>query len=98
MSERDRIEIDFARAVRKAEELEQFAEHLLTLTRNGLNPALEMVAAGWSGDNAELFLKKCAGMEPNLLKISDELFKVAGNVRLTADIIYRAEKAALQLL
>lgn len=98
MSERDRIEIDFAKATRKAEEIEEYAGLLANLARSELEPALRMIAAGWGGDNADLFIGKAARAEPELLKVADELLKVARNIRVTSEVIYRAERAALRLL
>lgn len=94
MSERDRIEIDFAKAISQAEGLEKMAAILSSLAKDGLEDAIRTVALIWRGDNAEQYVKKGQGYIPGILATADELMKMAGNVRYTAQIIYEAEKRA----
>lgn len=98
MSNRDRIEIDFARAVARAESLENMAGILNSLAKHSLSDAIYAVANIWRGDNADKYVKKGENYIPDILATADELMRLAGNVRYTAEIIYEAEKKAAGMI
>lgn len=98
MSAKDRIEIDFARAINQAESLEKVAEMLSGMAKESFEEALIKVAAMWRGDNSDYFKERGIGIIPGILMTADELMRVAGNVRYTAQIVYEAEKRAAGLI
>lgn len=98
MSDRDRIEIDFAKACEQAEYLESMAGVLSSIAKDSLLEAISIVDAIWKGDNAEKYVKKGKNYIPDILNTADELMKMAGNVRYTAEKIYEAEKKALGMI
>lgn len=98
MSDRDRIEIDFAKAYAQADCLERMAGVLSSIAKDGLRDAIGTVAAIWKGDNAEKYVKKGQNYIPEILSTADELMKMAGNVRYTAEMIYEAERRAIGII
>lgn len=91
------IEIDFARAISQAQELEEIASELSNIANAHVESAFSMLEKSWKGDNADLFGKKGGNMSMEMLETADDLIKVAKSIRATADIVYRAEKAAVQI-
>ncbi len=97
MSSRERIEIDFAIAMERYEELKAIAEDMLRLAKDEVPEVFRMLKGGFGGENGEAFLKKSAPLEPSLLESAQQILKTAENIRYTAELIYRAEKSALRL-
>lgn len=98
MSAKDRIEIDFARAINQAESLEEMAGILSSMAKESFEEALLKVAGIWRGDNADFFRERGVDIIPGILMTADELMRVAGNVRYTAQVVYEAEKRAAGLI
>ncbi|MBO4901934.1 MAG: hypothetical protein J5518_04010 [Lachnospiraceae bacterium] len=94
MSRREKIEIDFARSLERAQELEDMAARLYELAKNGIPGTLQMIAEGFGGENGTRFREKSAKMEPALLTLADRMMIAARNIRFSAEVIYRAEKSA----
>ena len=97
MKSRSEIEMNFTRAISQAEELEQLSKELNAIATEQIRGALKMLMFNWQGDNAELFYEKGDVLSNQMLDTADDLIKVAKNIARTADIVYNAEKAALQL-
>ena len=95
MTRKDRIEIDFARAISQAQELEDISGELSMMAKNHVADALKMLSICWSGDNAAEFLKRGETIVPDLYETAEELVHTAKNIRYTAEIIYRAELNAI---
>ncbi len=95
---RDRIEIDFAMAMERALELEEIAGHLTSIAENQVGAVIASLPTQWRGDNAEIFLRKGSRLEPELLGTAEKMLKAAKNIRLTAEIIYQAEKLAIGMI
>ena len=91
------IEMNFAEARRQAEELEQIAGSLNTLLNSSFQPCLRGIAAGWKGENAQVFCKKGAAVGENIAKSAQDLARVAETIRQMAENTYRAEKKVLEL-
>ena len=97
MSERDRIEIDFARAMARSEELKEIADEMVALARSDVPDTLLKLAKGFGGENGAAFLKKGAALEPSLLQSAEKILRISQNIRITAEMLYRAEKSAQSL-
>lgn len=97
MKSRSEIEMNFTRAISQAEELEQLSKELNAIATEQIRGALKMLMFNWQGDNAELFYEKGDVLSNQMLDTADDLIKVAKNIARTADIVYNAEKTALQL-
>jgi len=94
---KEEIEIDFSRAISQAQELEEIARQLSDISRAHLEGAMAILEASWKGDNANAFCKKEQILTSDMYEAADDLIKVAKNIRNTADIVYRAEKAAVRI-
>lgn len=94
---KEEIEIDFSRAISQAQELEEIAKQLSNIARGHVEGAMAMLEASWKGENANAFEKKGKVITADMFDTADDLIKVARNIRTTADIVYRAEKAAIQI-
>lgn len=98
MKSKKEIEMNFERAVSQAIELEELSKELSKLANNHLLGAIEMLGKGWSGENADRFLRGSRVATGEVLNTADDLIKVAKNIRTTAGIVYNAEKSAMQIL
>ncbi|MCR5301828.1 MAG: hypothetical protein K6E49_05260 [Lachnospiraceae bacterium] len=91
------IEMDFTRAISQAQELERLADDLSRIANNGVETSLLVLKNCWKGDasgSIELAGKKATA---EIYKTADELMRVSRNIRATADLVYRAEKNAVDL-
>lgn len=97
MKSKREIEMNFSRALSQAEELESLSKELNQMATEHIRGAIKMLMCNWQGDNAELFLNKGEAITNEMLETADDLIKVAKNIASTANIVYNAENAALQL-
>lgn len=97
MKSKSEIEMDFSRAVSQAEELETLSKELSKLASEHVRGALRMLMFNWQGDTANLFYEKGEVLTNEMLDTADDLIKVAKNITTTANVVYNAEKAAIQL-
>ena len=91
------IEMDFAEARRQAQELEQIAGNLNTLVNGTFQPCLRGIAAGWKGENAQVFCKKGAVVGEQIARSASDLRLVAETIRQMAENTYRAEKKICEI-
>ena len=94
---KNEIEIDFTRAIEQAQELENLAENLSRVANNGVESALLTLKNNWRGDTGESM--EVAGKKTiaDIYRTADDLVRVAKSIRLTADLVYQAEKKAVEL-
>lgn len=97
MERKREIEMNFSRAISQAEELENLSKELNHMATEHIRGALRMLMFNWQGDNAELFSEKGNEITDEMLGTADDLIRVAKNIASTANIVYNAEKAAMQL-
>jgi len=88
------IEIDFSMAIKQAQELEDIAVELARMAREDVDETLLTLKSSFTGDNGDYLNRKTDGIRVNMLDAADDLLKVSRNIRQTADIVYKAEKAA----
>ena len=97
MKSKSEIEMDFSRAMSQAQELEELSKELSEIATEHVKGALRLLAFNWQGDSSELFLEKGDVITGEMLDTADDLIKVAKNINSTANIVYTAENAAVQL-
>lgn len=95
MTRKDRIEIDFARALSQADQLEQISIDLSSMAKTRVEKAMGLLDSHWNGENARLFIKKGENLIPDLIETAEYLKQMAANIRFTADKIYSAEMQAV---
>lgn len=94
---KEEIEIDFYRAISSAQELESIADELMKIAGTHTDGAVQTLKNSWRGGNGEDFVKKAEVLSGDMYETAEDIIKVAKNIRSTADIVYRAEKAAVYL-
>lgn len=97
MKTKYQIEMDFERAISQARELEEISKELSLLATAHISGALEMLSQNWKGENGEKYCEQGHQLTGEMLETADDLIKVAKNIKMTAGIVYNAEKTALQL-
>jgi len=97
MKSKTEIEMDFSRAVSQAQELETLSKELGEMATEHIKGALKLLALSWQGENANMYFEKGEVLSDEMLETADDLIKVAKNIRTTANVVYTAERAALQL-
>ena len=88
------IEIDFLRAINQAEELENIADSLSQIANLHVDNAVKVLKKGWKGENANEYIKRGGELTDDIYETAENLLKIAKSIRTTADIVYKAEKAA----
>lgn len=97
MRTKSQIEMDFERAISQARELEELSRELSQMASAHISGALEMLSSNWKGDNADSYVENGNKVTGEMLETADDLIKVAKNIRITADLVYNAEKASMML-
>lgn len=97
MKSKYEIEMDFSRAISQAQELEELSRELNTMATEHIRTALRILFSGWQGDSALIYQEKGEALTNDMLDTADDLIRVAKNIKSTANVVYTAEKAALQL-
>lgn len=91
------IRIDFDKAMRMADELDDLASNLTTLAENQMNGTLQEIRRTWTGEASGQYLKKGQILEEKISKSAEQLKKISEAVRITARVTYQAEQEALRL-
>lgn len=98
MKSREQIEMDFSRAVSKAQELEEIATELSNVANGYVEGGMLVLKSAWMSENASLFAKKGRIVSKDIYDTADDIMRIAKSIRSTADIVYRAEKAATMIV
>ena len=91
------IQMDFAQARKRADEIDEIAANLRTLARRDLGDTVQELSSAWRGDNARMYLSKASRLQEDIAKTSGELQNIAGNIRTVARKLYEAEMEALRI-
>lgn len=97
MASRGQIEFDFANAKRQADELEELAGGLNSISQQQFSGTLQNISSCWKGENANLYLRKGYILVNEISSTSRELLGIAAVIRTTAQKIYNAEMEALRI-
>ncbi len=97
MATRERIEMDFRQAMRQADEVDEIASSLSRLADDKLEGSLITLASGWTGENANAYIKKGQALEGRINASAGDLRQVAEAIRSAARRIYEAEMTALAI-
>ena len=89
------IEMDFNRAISQAQELEILADSMSRIANNGVGSALLVLKNSWRGDAGESIELAGRKTTADIYRTADDLIKVARSIRTTANLVYKAEKAAI---
>lgn len=92
-----KIEIDFQKSMRQAEELERIAVRLQQLAENNMNGTLQNISEAWKGENSDKFRRKGRSVQEDIIKTAREIRIAAGSIRAAAKAAYDAEKRAAEI-
>lgn len=91
---RSAIRMDFRKAKRQADELDDVAEAVKKLSEKSLEETMGQIAANWTGDNSNKYLRKGKTLQGNISATARSLEEVAQAIRDIAEVIYEAEMDA----
>ena len=88
------IEMDFSKAKRQAQELDEVAGNLEKLSGTQLEDTLGQLGANWTGDNSVKYIGKGKALQENITATAGSIREVASAIRELAEVIYEAEMEA----
>lgn len=97
MASRYQIQMDFDKAARQANELDNIANNLGTISSKDLPDILDQLRGDWKGDNADKYIGKGFVLTENMQKTADAIRQTAATIRTIAKNIYDAEMEALRI-
>lgn len=96
--DRNTIEINYQTALAKADELEAIGNELMQALEQEYGNSLEILAGNWKGVNADMYLGKGYRLAEQMRGTAREVVDAANQIRRTAETIYYAEMAALNII
>lgn len=91
------LEIDFRKAYRQADELDDIARDTRRLADTSLEDGIKSVSANWKGDNSDAFQGKCKEEQTRITTLADDISSVAATIREIARLAEEAEEEARRL-
>lgn len=91
------IQIDFQRARRLAQQIEEEADRLRSLANQTVQNVIDCLNGQWEGESASAFLKKCLQMKEKMLGEAKHLDQTAALIRGRIELMYRAEQLAKEI-
>ena len=91
------IRMDFAKARKEADRLDQIASQLKVLSKQKLEESMGRLASAWTGTNSRLFLQKEEHLQRDIDQTVKELNEIAADIRRIAQCIYDAEIRAYEI-
>lgn len=91
------IRMDFAKARKEADRLDQIATQLRGLSKQKLEESMGRLASAWTGTNSRLFLQKEGQLQRDIDQTVKELNEIAADIRRIAQRIYDAEMRAYEI-
>lgn len=91
------IRMDFAKALRQAQQLEEVSRNMKTLANSKMEGTLQNLGVNWTGENAAKYIGKGKQLEENIVKTSESLADIARAIREIAENVYEAEMRAWEI-
>ncbi len=88
------INLDYAKAMRQADELDRVASDLDKLADSEFQGCLQNISSNWKGVNAQNYIKKGNKLKGDINKSAQQLRKVASTIRKIAERTRAADLAA----
>lgn len=89
------IQMDFAKALAQASELDEIADKLQSLANSDLQDCMTQIGVNWTGENSQKYLAKCETLKGKIQTSSSQIKKTASTIRIIAKNTYDAEMAAV---
>lgn len=91
------IRMDYDRAVRQANSLDEIARDLKNTANRDLQNCMSQISSNWTGNNSTAYVRKCGVLKSNIVKTAESLSRTADTIRRIAKNTYDAEMRALNL-
>ena len=91
------IMFDYLSAIRQAGRVEEAAESVRNLANRDVETIINELEAFWQGESAQLFYSKCRELQTELRETTNDLNRVAQNIRSRSEAMRRAEEAAAHI-
>lgn len=91
------IQMDYGRAMRQAQQLDEVAAHMKRLADQKLEGIMENLGSGWTGDNSAKYIGKGRQLEERIIGTSHSLAQIAQSIRTIAQNVYEAERRAWEI-
>lgn len=88
------IKMDFANAIRQAENLERIAREMENLLNSQFDSCMNIVSRSWQGENALSYISKGKMVREDISREAKKIRDTAGVVREIARKLYEAEMRA----
>ena len=95
LKSKEEIEIEFAKAYMQAQSIEEVADTLVGLANTINTRDLAAFERSWKGENATILSMKGRDISKEIYETAQDLIRVAVSIKSSAEIIYKAEKAAV---
>lgn len=91
------IRMDYDRAVRQANSLDQIARDMKNTANRDFQDCMSQISRSWTGTNSTAYVNKCRQLKTNMVSTADSLIKTAEAIRTIAKNTYNAEMQALEV-
>lgn len=91
------IRLNYNRAVRQADSLEQLSRNLKSLANNDMSGSISEIAGSWTGENSNSYRGKYEQLKAKVLATAGKLENTATTIRRIAQNTYNAEMRALRI-
>lgn len=92
------IQMDFNKAKRQAQELDDIAYRLDKTANKNLSDSLNALNGDWKGENADKYIKKGFILKEDINETAKSIHKVAALIRTVAKEIYDTEMKNLRIV
>lgn len=92
------IEMNFAQAKAQARKLDEIAADMKKLSKHSMADSIHELSGSWKGESATAYFAKSELLRGNIENTAQQISEIADNIRATAQRIYEAEMAALQII
>lgn len=89
------IRMDFDRAIRKAQSLEELAQQLESLAEDNMEATFQNVGRAWNGEASRDYLGKGRELKRKIKSSAAQLKRIAEALRTAARVTYNAERHAI---
>lgn len=97
MATRYSIQMDFDKAKRQADELDDIAESVDREANRSLTDTLNALGNDWRGENADKYIKKGFILKESMNDTAGQLHQAAATIRFVAKRIYDAEMENIRI-
>lgn len=91
------IYCDYKKAINKANQIENYAKKILSVSQEELGSEMKSLSAVWKGEGMNIFQRKYLETNSQVTETYRDLIKIAKLIREVAEKNYRAEMRALEI-